>query len=159
MSKLSSFTFFCCAVFALSGLFSQRISYAQKDFASQVREEPQSKEELQATDKQEDTLPLQPEQSNASSATGEENKTTAESSAPTDQEIQTSKEKSQQNVFIPWTLEMGSWIWVRKNPLQIFKAEGFFNPVKAHRYDRTMRRHMRLIDFMFRAVRNYQSWT
>lgn len=68
------------------------------------------------------------------------------------------QETPQKNIFIPWTLEMGSWIWVRKNPLQIFKAEGFFNPVKAHRYDRTMRRHMRLIDFMFRAVRNFSSW-
>lgn len=62
-------------------------------------------------------------------------------------------------VLIPWTLEMGSWIWVKKNPLQIFTAGGFFNPVKSHRYDRTMRRHMLLIDFLLRASRNYHSWS
>ncbi|MCR9203721.1 MAG: DUF2817 domain-containing protein [Halobacteriovoraceae bacterium] len=62
-------------------------------------------------------------------------------------------------VLIPWTLEMGSWIWVKKNPLQIFTAGGFFNPIKSHRYDRTMRRHLLLIDFMFRAARNFNSWT
>ncbi len=63
-----------------------------------------------------------------------------------------------ENMLIPWTLEMGSWIWVKKNPLQIFTSGGFFNPIKSHRYDRTMRRHMLLIDFLFRASRNYKSW-
>jgi len=66
--------------------------------------------------------------------------------------------KSNQNILIPWTLEMGSWIWVKKNPIQIFTAGGFFNPIKSHRYDRTMRRHMLLIDFLFRASRNFPSW-
>lgn len=61
-------------------------------------------------------------------------------------------------IFLPWTLEMGSWIWIKKNPLQIFTAGGFFNPIKSHRYDRTMRRHLLLIDFLFRATRNYKSW-
>lgn len=63
------------------------------------------------------------------------------------------------NVFIPWTLEMGSWIWVKKNPLQLFSATGMFNPVKSHRYDRTMRRHLLLIDFFLRVIRNKESWT
>ncbi len=63
-----------------------------------------------------------------------------------------------ENILVPWTLEMGSWIWVKKNPLQIFTSGGFFNPIKSHRYDRTMRRHMLLIDFLFRASRNYKSW-
>ena len=66
--------------------------------------------------------------------------------------------KENDNLLIPWTLEMGSWIWVKKNPLQIFSAGGFFNPIKSHRHDRTMRRHMLLIDFLFRASRNYTSW-
>lgn len=61
-------------------------------------------------------------------------------------------------VFIPWTLEMGSWIWVRKNPLQLFSALGPFNPIKAHRHKRTMRRHLPLVDFFFRAVKNYEAW-
>lgn len=66
--------------------------------------------------------------------------------------------RDKNKTFIPWTLEMGSWIWVKKNPLQVFLAGGFFNPIKSHRFDRTMRRHMVLIDFFFRASRNYQSW-
>ncbi|MCF8059556.1 MAG: DUF2817 domain-containing protein [Bacteriovoracaceae bacterium] len=61
-------------------------------------------------------------------------------------------------MILPWTLEMGSWIWVKKNPFQVFSSGGFFNPIKSHRYDRTMRRHILLIDFLFRATRNYQAW-
>ena len=52
-------------------------------------------------------------------------------------------------VFLPWTLEMGSWAWVRKNPSQLFNALGAFNPIKPHRYARTMRRHSRLVDFLW----------
>lgn len=66
--------------------------------------------------------------------------------------------KGNDKLFIPLTLEMGSWIWVKKNPLQIFNIKGWFNPIKAHRYERTMRRHLLLIDFLFAAVRNGQAW-
>lgn len=59
--------------------------------------------------------------------------------------------------FIPWTLEMGSWNWVKKNPKQIFSALGLFNPIIDHRYDRVMRRHNALIELMFKATRN-TSW-
>jgi hypothetical protein len=61
-------------------------------------------------------------------------------------------------VFIPWTLEIGSWLWIRKNPRQLFSALGPFNPIKVHRRRRTMRRHLPLLDFLFRAVNNYSSW-
>jgi hypothetical protein len=74
-------------------------------------------------------------------------------------DLHASENKETKNVLVPWTLEMGSWIWVKKNPLQIFTTGGFFNPIKSHRYDRTMRRHMLLIDFLFRASRNSSSWT
>ncbi|MBS1983843.1 MAG: DUF2817 domain-containing protein [Bdellovibrionales bacterium] len=60
--------------------------------------------------------------------------------------------------FIPWTLEMGSWIWIRKNPIQIFNPRGVFNPIKQHRLRRTLRRHLPLIDFFLRAVRHYEAW-
>ena len=33
------------------------------------------------------------------------------------------------NVFLPFTLEMGSWLWVRKNPRQMLDYFGYFNPV------------------------------
>jgi Zinc carboxypeptidase len=61
-------------------------------------------------------------------------------------------------VFLPLTLEMGSWIWVRKNPIQLLSSAGIFNPVKPHRYRRTMRRHQLLLHFLLRAVRNSESW-
>ncbi|MEP6790477.1 MAG: M14 family zinc carboxypeptidase, partial [Ramlibacter sp.] len=36
-------------------------------------------------------------------------------------------------VFLPLTLEMGSWLWVKKNPRQLFSRHGIFNPLIAHR--------------------------
>ena len=62
--------------------------------------------------------------------------------------------KSDSQVLLPFTLEMGSWNWVRKNPKQIFSALGMFNPMIEHRFERTMRRHWPLIDFLFTATRN-----
>ncbi len=62
------------------------------------------------------------------------------------------------NHFIPLTLEMGSWMWVRKNPLQLFKVWGLFNPSKVHRHNRIMRRHLSLISFLFFAAKNYGRW-
>src|SRR6185295_12711058 len=35
--------------------------------------------------------------------------------------------------LLPLTLEMGSWAWVRKNPIQALTALGRFNPIKPHR--------------------------
>jgi hypothetical protein len=61
--------------------------------------------------------------------------------------------------FIPWTLEIGSWLWIRKNPRQLFSALGPFNPIKIHRHRRTMRRHLPLLDFFLRSVKHYPSWT
>lgn len=60
--------------------------------------------------------------------------------------------------FIPWTLEMGSWLWIKKNPLQVLSPLGFFHPIKGHRTARIMRRHLLLIDLFFRTVRNRKSW-
>jgi hypothetical protein len=60
--------------------------------------------------------------------------------------------------FIPWTLEMGSWLWIKKNPRQILSPLGFFNPIKSHRESRIMRRHILLIDFFRRAVANFGAW-
>ncbi len=61
-------------------------------------------------------------------------------------------------VFIPWTLEMGSWRWLRKNPWQLFTAYGAFNPVVPHRLRRVMRHHLLLLDFFLRATCNPGSW-
>lgn len=56
------------------------------------------------------------------------------------------------NIFIPWTLEMGSWNWVKKNPFQIFQSTGMFHPIKKHRVHRIMRRHWWLLDFFSNFV-------
>lgn len=64
-----------------------------------------------------------------------------------------------ENIFIPWTLEMGSWSWLKKNPTQLFSRQGFFNPVVEHRFQRTMRRHYILIEFMARLMQNTDTWT
>jgi hypothetical protein len=61
-------------------------------------------------------------------------------------------------LYLPWTLEMGSWAWMKKNPLQAFSKSGFFNPIKEHRVSRIMRRHLLLIDFFFRMTRNRKAW-
>lgn len=61
-------------------------------------------------------------------------------------------------LFLPLTLEMGSWIWVKKNPRQLFSRFGIFNPLIKHRQDRVMRRHMALLDFFMRAADGHEHW-
>lgn len=61
-------------------------------------------------------------------------------------------------VFLPLTLEMGSWAWVKKNPLQFFSRLGIFNPVIEHRQQRVLRRHLPLLEFFVRAASSYRSW-
>lgn len=60
--------------------------------------------------------------------------------------------------FMPLTLEMGSWNWVRKNPLQLKTLTGIFNPQIAHRHSRVLRRHLPFLDFILSAAINYQHW-
>ncbi|MEO5667615.1 MAG: M14 family zinc carboxypeptidase [Bdellovibrionota bacterium] len=73
-------------------------------------------------------------------------------------DLHTETNKGNKNLFLPWTLEIGSWLWIRKNPIQLFSALGPFNPVKIHRHRRTMRRHMPLLDFFLRAAKHNGSW-
>jgi len=61
-------------------------------------------------------------------------------------------------VFLPLTLEMGSWLWVRKNPRQALSRHGIFNPLIAHRQQRVLRRHLALLDFLLRAVHGHPHW-
>ncbi len=67
--------------------------------------------------------------------------------------------KRPEQVYLPLTLEMGSWIWVKKNPLQLFTKAGLFNPMKQHRMDRTMRRHRPLFDFLVHGMVSSEVWT
>jgi hypothetical protein len=61
-------------------------------------------------------------------------------------------------VFLPVTLEMGSWLWIKKNPRQIFSRHGIFNPMIEHRQQRVLRRHIGWLDFITRAVCSYERW-
>lgn len=63
-----------------------------------------------------------------------------------------------QGVFLPLTLEMGSWLWVKKNPRQLFSRHGIFNPLIAHREQRVLRRHGPLLDFALRAAAGQALW-
>ena len=67
--------------------------------------------------------------------------------------------KSDGEFYIPWTLELGSWVWLKKNPRQLFSSLGAFNPLKPHRLRRTLRRHITLFDFLHRAVLSPEPWT
>jgi hypothetical protein len=62
------------------------------------------------------------------------------------------------HVFLPFTLEMGSWLWVKKNPRQLFTWFGHFNPILPHRLTRVLRRHLTLFDFLLSATASYQYW-
>lgn len=61
-------------------------------------------------------------------------------------------------VFLPLTLEMGSWLWVKKNPRQFFSRQGIFNPLIAHRQQRVLRRHLSWLDFLARAACSHSRW-
>lgn len=61
--------------------------------------------------------------------------------------------------FLPLTLEMGSWLWIKKNPRQLFSRKGIFNPLIGHRQQRVLRRHLALLDFLSRAASSHTRWT
>ena len=68
------------------------------------------------------------------------------------------REKYPEHTLLPLTLEMGSWLWIKKNPRQIFSSLGIFNPMIPHRLQRTLRRHLALLDFLVRAAVSHGNW-
>lgn len=68
------------------------------------------------------------------------------------------RQRHPDGIMLPLTLEMGSWLWVKKNPRQLFSRHGIFNPLIAHRQQRVLRRHMGLLDFMARAAASHARW-
>mgnify|MGYP001544549888 FL=1 len=62
-------------------------------------------------------------------------------------------------IFLPLTMEMGSWNWVKKNPRQLLYALGAFNPMIPHRHSRTMRRHLILFDFLQKITVAHGQWS
>ena len=63
-----------------------------------------------------------------------------------------------QGIFLPLTLEMGSWLWVKKNPRQLFSRHGIFNPLIEHRQQRVLRQHQQFLDFLSRAACGNGLW-
>ncbi|HEX5677883.1 MAG TPA: M14 family zinc carboxypeptidase [Alcanivorax sp.] len=68
------------------------------------------------------------------------------------------RERHPERVFLPFTLEMGSWLWVRKNPRQMLDFFGFFNPVIGHRHHRVLRQHLPLLEFLTALTANAGNW-
>ena len=60
--------------------------------------------------------------------------------------------------FLPLTLEMGSWTWIKKNPLQVFKSSGIFHPIQPHRVKRVLRQHHVLMEFLIKVTGSYSHW-
>jgi hypothetical protein len=71
---------------------------------------------------------------------------------------QHSRVQQPQSLFMPLTLEMGSWLWVKKSPAQIFSLLGMFNPVAPHRHQRILRTHLTFFDFLLRATLSHPQW-
>lgn len=66
--------------------------------------------------------------------------------------------KAGTGLFLPMTLEMGSWLWLRKNPRHLFSRHGLFHPLLPHRRQRILRRHFTLFEFLFRSLLNPEAW-
>lgn len=64
-----------------------------------------------------------------------------------------------ERLFLPFTLEMGSWLWLRKNPLHLFQKHGWFHPILPHRQQRIFRRHFLLFDFLHRSLLYPDQWS
>jgi Zinc carboxypeptidase len=67
-------------------------------------------------------------------------------------------QQDQSKTFLPLTLEMGSWLWVKKNPRQLFSRHGIFNPSVEHRLHRVLRGHTVWLDFLMRAACSHDNW-
>ena len=65
---------------------------------------------------------------------------------------------NQHGLFMPLTLEMGSWLWLRKSPLHLFQRHGLFHPLLPHRQQRILRRHFTLFDFLYRSLLSPSKW-
>lgn len=68
------------------------------------------------------------------------------------------------NCYLPLTLELGSWLWLKKNPSRFFNRHSMFdysslfNPILPHRHARILRRHLTFFEFLLSAVRSMADW-
>ncbi|AXT71013.1 DUF2817 domain-containing protein [Vibrio sp. dhg] len=56
--------------------------------------------------------------------------------------------------FLPLTLELGSWLWVKKNPIQMLRFSQLFHPTKSHRIKRVQRRHSTFLSYLIQVLNN-----
>jgi hypothetical protein len=77
---------------------------------------------------------------------------------PWDYIFEENRKRPGHGFYIPFCLEMGSWSWLKKNPLQLFNKDGVFHPTLPHRRSRILRRHLNLFDFLHRAVLSSDAW-
>lgn len=61
-------------------------------------------------------------------------------------------------LFLPLTLEMGSWNWLKKAPWRAFQKLAWFHPIEPHRVQRACRRHTTLLDFLVSVCANAESF-
>lgn len=61
-------------------------------------------------------------------------------------------------IFLPLTLELGSWLWIKKNPLQLLSRTGLFNPLPMHRLQRVLRGHLVWLEFLALAAGAHRQW-
>lgn len=64
--------------------------------------------------------------------------------------------RSEGSLFLPLTLEVGSWVWIKKSPRSAFNLRSFFNPMQPHRERRVLRRHLPLLNLLVHAVADYE---
>nr|WP_314898759.1 DUF2817 domain-containing protein [uncultured Deefgea sp.] len=66
--------------------------------------------------------------------------------------------QSPEKLFLPLTLELGSWLWIKKNPRQLLSILGLFHPMVPHRQQRVLRSHLPLLEFLIRATHDHATW-
>lgn len=63
------------------------------------------------------------------------------------------------NVYVPWTLELGSWSWLLRKPHRIFSTSGLFHTEKtSNKYAFVMRKHWGLLDFFQKMTIHHRAW-
>lgn len=60
--------------------------------------------------------------------------------------------------FLPLTLEMGSWLWIRQYPHRYLHRLDIFNPLEPLLHKRILRQHLVWFDFLLRAVASNEQW-
>ena len=67
-------------------------------------------------------------------------------------------QSTDERLFLPLTLEVRSWLWLRKSPMHLFSRHGLFHPLLPHRRQRIFRRHFLLFDFLHRSLLYPEKW-